>query len=49
MCACVEEMHFIINFPDPMVIIIPQMKLAMNWGVGGNPPPNIHDKLDAMV
>lgn len=36
MGACVEEMHSIINSPDPMVII-PFVKLAMDCGWGGEP------------
>ena len=41
MCS-VEAMHSIINFPDPMVIIISFVKLAVNWGKK-NPLPNMHN------
>ena len=39
-------MHSIVNFHDPMVIITPLSKLAMDWGrVGGEPPPAMHSEL----
>lgn len=31
MCS-VEALHSIINFPDPVVMIILFVKLAVNWG-----------------
>lgn len=45
MCACIEEMHSIINLPDPMVIITPLVKVAIDLGRPGGGPTSKHAQL----